>query len=97
MHPEGVKTENSSVPHLRKGDGLLKNDIYTKSNILNQQFHKEFTPVTDTPIPDKGPNPFHQMKDINIQVSGVEKLFGNINPNNAKGPDEIHGRVSLKE
>ena len=54
-----------------------------------QQFHKEFTPVTDTPIPDKGPNPFHQMKDINIQVSGVEKL----NPHKAKGPDEIHGRV----
>ena len=36
------------------------------------------------------------MKDINIQVSGVEKLLGNINPNKAKGPDEIHGRV-LKE
>ena len=28
------KTENSSVPPLRK-DGLLKNDTYTKSNILN--------------------------------------------------------------
>ena len=83
------KTENSSIPPLRK-DGLLKNDTYTKSNILNQQFHKEFTPVTDTPTPDKGPSPFHQMKDINIQVNGVEKLLGNINPHKAKGPDEIH-------
>ena len=36
------------------------------------------------------------MKDINVQVSGVEKLFGNINPHKAKGPDEIHGRA-LKE
>ena len=33
------------------------------------------------------------MKDINIQVDGVEKLLGNINPNKAKGPDEIHGRA----
>ena len=89
------KTENSSIPPLRK-DGLLKIDTYTKSNILNQQFHKELTPVTDTPIPDKGPSPFHQMKDINIQVNGVEKLLGNINPHKAKGPDEIHGRA-LKE
>ena len=36
------------------------------------------------------------MKDINIQVDGVEKLLGYINPHKAKGPDEIHGRV-LKE
>ena len=89
------ETENSSVPPLRK-DGLLKNDTYTKSNILNQQFHKQFTPVTDTPIHDKGPSPFYHMKDINIQVNGVEKLLGNINPPKSKGPDEIHGRV-LKE
>ena len=34
-----------------------------------------------------------QMKDINTQVSGVEKLLGNINPHKAKGPDAIHGRV----
>ena len=36
------------------------------------------------------------MKDINVQVSAVEKLLGNINPHKAKGPDEIYGRV-LKE
>ena len=64
-----------------------------KSNILNHQFHKEFTPVTDTPIPDKGPNPHPQMKDTNVQVSGIEKLLGNTNTHKAKGPDEIHGRV----
>ena len=48
------------------------------------------------PIPDKGSSSFHQMKDIDVQVSGIEKLLGNINPHKAKGPDEIHGRV-LKE
>ena len=89
------KTENFSIPPLRK-NGLLNNDTYTKSNILNEQFHKEFTPVTDTPIPDKGPSSFHQMKDIDVQVNGIEKLLGNINPHKAKGPDEIHSRV-LKE
>ena len=36
------------------------------------------------------------MKDINVQVSGVEKLLGNINPQKAEGTDEVHGRV-LKE
>ena len=60
------KTENSSIPSLRE-NGLLKSDTHTKSNILNQQFHKEFTPVTDTQIPDKGPNPHPQMKDINVK------------------------------
>ena len=45
--------ENSSFPTLRE-DGLLRNDTHSKSNILNRQFHKEFTPVTDTPIPNKG-------------------------------------------
>ena len=30
-------------------------DTYTKSNILNQQFQKEFTPVTDTPIKAQAP------------------------------------------
>ena len=34
-----------------------------------------------------------KIKDINTQVSGVEKLLGNIYPHKAKGPDEIHGRV----
>ena len=51
------KTENSSIPPLRK-DGLLKNDTYTKSNILNQQFHKEFTPIKDTPYLIKAQAPF---------------------------------------
>ena len=86
------KTKNTFIPALRE-DGLLKNDTGTKSNILNRQFHKEFTPVTDTPIPDKSPSPRPQMRDIHVQTSGVKELLGNINPHKAKGPDEIHGRV----
>lgn len=86
-------TENSSILPLRE-NGLLK--THTKSNIRNQQFHKEFTSVTDTPVPDKGPSLYPRMKDIDIQVSGVEKLLGNINPRKVKSPDEINGRV-LKE
>ena len=49
------KTENSSFPPLRE-NAILKSYRHTKSNILNQQFHKEFTPVIDTSIPDKGPS-----------------------------------------
>ena len=92
LYIETQKTKNTSIPALRE-DGLLKNDTGTKSNILNRQFHKEFTPVTDTPIPDKDPSPRPQMRDIHVQTSGVEKLLGNINPHKAKGLDEIHGRV----
>ena len=84
------KTENSSIPVLREV-GLLRNDTHSKSNILNRQFHKEFTPVTDTPIPNKGPSPHPQMNDISIQVNGVEKLLKYINLHKAKAPGEIHG------
>ena len=87
------KTENSSILPLRQ-NGLLKS--LHQVNTLYQKFHKEFTPVTDNPIPDKGPRPHLQLKGINVQVSGVEKLLGNINPHKAKFPDEIHVRV-LKE
>ena len=82
------KTENSSIPPLRK-NGLRKSDTHIKSNILNQQFHKAFTPVTDSQITDKGF--YSQMKDSNVQVSDAEKLLGNIKPQKAKGPDEING------
>ena len=89
------KTENTSIPALRE-DGLLKKDTGTKSNILNRQFHKEFTPVTDTPIPDKGPSSHPQIRDLHVQTSGVEKLIGNCNPHKGKSPDDIHGS-GLKE
>lgn len=39
------KTETSIIPPLRE-NGLLKSDPKTKSNILNNQFQKAFTPVT---------------------------------------------------
>ena len=87
--------ENSSIPALRE-DGLLRNDTHSKSNILNRQFHKEFTPVTDTPLPNKGPSPHPQMNNISIHVNGVENPLKNINPHKAKGPDVINCRV-LKE
>ena len=81
--------------HLGKMVSWRVTQTPSPTSLINS-FTKEFTPVTDIPILDKGPSPHSQMEDINVQVSGVEKLLGNINPHKAKGPDEIHGRV-LKE
>ncbi|VDI42788.1 Hypothetical predicted protein [Mytilus galloprovincialis] len=47
------KSESSNIPPLRK-EGSLTSDSKAKANILNEQFKKAFTPVTDDPIPDKG-------------------------------------------
>ena len=63
------KTENSNAPPLRQ-NGQLKSDPESKSNILNQQFQKAFTPITDAPIPDKGPSPHPIMPTIHITTNG---------------------------
>ena len=78
------KTETSTIPPLRE-NGLLKSDPKTKSNILNNQFQKAFTPVTSDKIPNKGPSPHPKMTDILVTQSGVNKLLSNINPHKASG------------
>ena len=77
-------------------NGLLKSDPKAKSNILNNQFQKAFTPVTSDKIPNKGPSPHPKMTDIFVTQSGVTKLLSNINPHKASGPDGIHAKI-LKE
>ena len=76
------KSESSNIPPLRK-EGSLTSDSIAKANILNEQFKKAFTPVTDDPIPDKGVSKHPQMPDIKIQQQGIEKLLNNININKA--------------
>ena len=89
------KSENTEIPPLRN-NGILHSDTVTKANILNEQFQKAFTPVSDLPIPDKGPSTYPTMPDIQITEKGIKKLLNNINPHKATGPDEIHGKI-LKE
>lgn len=89
------KTECQTIPPLRE-NGILKPDSHSKTNILNNQFQKAFTPVTDHPIPDMGPSPHPHMPDITITENGITKLLHNLKPHKASGPDKIHGKI-LKE
>jgi hypothetical protein len=89
------KNDRSGIAPLRE-DGKLHSDGLHKAAILNRQFVSVFTREeagNDTKL--AGPS-YPPTRELDINVSGVEKLLKNINPSKAAGPDQIPCRI-LKE
>jgi len=50
-----------------------------------------FTKEPNSPLPDKGPSPHPSMSSTNKSIEDIYNLL--LNPHNACGSDQIHGRV----
>ena len=87
------RQDSQGVAPLRKTDGLLYNDVASKADILNQQFHSVYTREDTTNMPNKGPSPYPDMPAIQVATAGVCKLLKGTNSHKATGPDGIHARV----
>ena len=59
------------------------------AEILDDQFHSDFTKEDISHIPNKEPSHYSSMERIQVQVKGVEKLQQNLKPHKATGPDSI--------
>ena len=94
------RSDGRQIPPL-KSKGLLHSEPVEKANILNNQFQNAFSKKTNISKEDfsnrckiQGTTP--EINNINITVSGVEKLLSKLNPTRAAGPDNLTPRV-LKE
>ena len=76
--------------------GRIIPDAAGKAETLNQQFCSVFTNENLTNIPTLGESETPSMPEIEVTVSGVEKLLKNLQAHKASGPDDIPARV-LKE
>ena len=79
---------SSGVAPLRS-DGLLVDDT---KEILNRQYFSVFTPEnTDEELPPLNDN-FQSMPEIKVTILVTEKLYKNLDPTKATGPDQIPAR-----
>ena len=94
-HIYSQRMERSGVAPLKE-KGTLFSGSQDKAEILNRQFTSVFTPEEpDCETTVSGPS-YPPLKDLVINVKGVEKLLTTIQPNKAAGPDQIPCRI-LKE
>jgi hypothetical protein len=85
------RSDGRQIPPL-KSKGLLHSEPVEKANILNNQFQNAFSKKTSISEEEfsnrckmQGTTP--EINDINITVSGMEKLLSKLNPTKAAGPD----------
>ena len=89
------KRDNIGVSPLFS-NGKLESDSKTKADILLNQFSSVFTTDDSTDMPPVDKRVEESMKNIVIEVKGVEGLLKKINASKASGPDNIPNRI-LKE
>ena len=87
--------DHLGVAPLKEGS-IIYCDPIQKANILNRQLISVFTDDTKTSIPNLGPSQYPSMEDITVSCKGVVKLWKNLKPHKAAGPDDIH-LMLLKE
>ena len=92
---KSCKNDSPGVASL-KSQGLLHSDSATKAELLNAQFKSVFTKEDLASSPKLDGHKYPSIENIIIAVDGVEKLFKNIKPHKASGPDNIPCRL-LKE
>ena len=76
-----------------KRRGLLVSDNTQQAEILNEQFKSVFSQENTTAPPELEGDPFLSMPEVNIEVTGVEKLLQNLNPGKALGPDSVPNSI----
>lgn len=88
------RQDNTGISPLKRV-GHLISDSTEQAKILNSQFRSVFTQVDLQNLPTMTGTPHYEAADIDIQVTGVEKLLQNLNPGKASGPDAIPNRHSV--
>lgn len=73
--------------------GRIASSAKEKAEALNKQFCSVFTREELSSIPTLGTSTVPDMPDIEISVTGVEKLLRNLKVNKAPGPDNIPARI----
>lgn len=61
--------------------------------MFNHQFQSVYTKEDTTTLQVKGNSTIKSMNDIYITENGVIKLFKDLNPHKASGPDQIPTRL----
>ena len=92
---KNLKRDNNNLSPL-KDNGILVSDSKGQANILNNQYQSVFTDEDIVNMPTLPPSTTPTMEDIVCTPRGIQKLLVGLNPNKAKGPDNLPPRV-LKE
>ena len=80
------KQDSTGISTLKRR-GLLVSDNTQQAEILNEQFKSVFSQENTTAPPELEGDPFLSMPELNIYVTGVDKLLQNLNPGKASiGP-----------
>ena len=89
---------SSGIPNLKKQDGSLTTSDQEASEVLNEQYYKQFTKEDTSNLPDIPPKHLssEELKKFKITEEEVLKELKNLKPNKAPGIDGLHPRV-LKE
>ncbi len=88
------RQDNTGISPLKRA-GQLVSDSTEQAEILNSQFRSVFTEEDLQNLPSMPGTPHQNAEDIDIQVSGVEKLLQNLKPGKASGPDAIPNRLLI--
>ncbi|KAL8603552.1 hypothetical protein ACOMHN_052781 [Nucella lapillus] len=98
---KAIRTEATSVAPLKK-DGRLVTGAKERAETLNQQFHSAFSPkitcskdefTARTGLMTDPPPDSPTVSTLTITTAGVIKLFKDLNPSKAPGPDGISPRL----
>ena len=92
---KSLRKDTNKIPTLQTKSGIPAATDQGKANALVNQFSSVFTKENLENLPSL-PQDFPDMPDITFGEEGVLKLFNNINPSKAGGPDHIPSRF-LKE
>ncbi len=89
---KNLKRDSSGISTLKSSNGMVSDNIQ-KAQALNHQFESVFTQETTDNIPNLPHSIYPDMPDMNISVTGVEKLLTDLNPNKATGPDGVSSHI----
>ena len=92
---KSLRQDFNTIPTLKTKSSIPAASDQAKANALVNQFSSVFTKENLDTLPTL-PQDYPDMPDISFGEEGVYKLFNNINPNKAGGPDAIPARF-LKE
>ena len=92
---KSLRKDNQGIPTLQTPTGIPAATDTSKANALVKQFTSVFTSENLETLPQiRSTHP--DMPNITFGQIGIAKLFNNINPSKAGGPDKLPARL-LKE
>ena len=89
-----AKKTRSSIPNLKRTDGIFTSSDQQKADALNQQFASVFTTEDLSNLPQAEPLDLqHLLENIDITEDKVKAKLLKLRPDKAPGPDQVHPYV----